>query len=88
MTRETELTDRKMLYRQTKDYILDKIQQVYTVGEPIPGAWLAEQLNISRYTVRRRSRLVSKGFFIGFKAVVLMLLNPPILCSEMTHWGL
>lgn len=63
-TRETEFTDRKMLYRQTKDYILDKIQQgIYGPGELIPPEReLAEQLNISRYTVRRAiQELVAEG---------------------------
>ena len=67
-TRETEFTDRKMLYRQTKDYILDKIQQgIYGPGELIPPEReLAEQLNISRYTVRRAFKnWWPKGSYIG-----------------------
>jgi len=63
-TRDAEFNDRKMLYRQTKDYILEQIQQgTYGPGELIPPEReLAEQLKISRYTVRRAiQELVGEG---------------------------
>lgn len=63
-TRDTEFTERKMLYRQTKDYIMEQIRLgTYGPGELIPPEReLAEQLKISRYTVRRAiQELVGEG---------------------------
>ncbi|NLJ74564.1 MAG: GntR family transcriptional regulator [Firmicutes bacterium] len=47
--------DRRMLYLQVKDFILDQIERgVFKEGELIPAEReLAESLKISRYTVRR-----------------------------------
>lgn len=59
-----EFSERKMLYKQTRDYIMEQIRQrVYGPGELIPPEReLAEQLKISRYTVRRAiEELVAEG---------------------------
>lgn len=50
-----DFSKRRMLYRQVKDHLLDQIQKgVYKAGEIIPPEReLADELQVSRYTVRR-----------------------------------
>lgn len=50
-----DFNNRRMLYRQVKDYILNQIRSgIYPAGEIIPAEReLAEELKVSRYTVRR-----------------------------------
>lgn len=57
-------SDRKMLYRQVKDYLLQQIEEGrYKAGELIPPEReLSDTLKISRYTVRRGiQELVEEG---------------------------
>lgn len=59
-----EFHERRMLYLQVRDYILDQIERgVFAPGELIlPERELAERLKISRYTVRRAlQELVDEG---------------------------
>jgi GntR family transcriptional regulator of arabinose operon len=55
MENATGFHDRRMLYLQVRDYIVEQIEQgVFKSGELIPPEReLAENLKISRYTVRR-----------------------------------
>lgn len=64
MENATGFHDRRMLYLQVKDYIVEQIEQgVFKPGELIPPEReLAESLKISRYTVRRAlQELVEEG---------------------------
>ena len=60
----TEFHERRMLYLQVRDYILNQIEEgVLVPGEKIPPEReLAEKLNVSRYTARRAlQELVDEG---------------------------
>lgn len=64
MAKQSGFTDRRMLFRQVKDFILGQIHKgVYASGEVIPAEReLAEKLGVSRYTVRRAiQELVGEG---------------------------
>lgn len=64
MGKRVDFTNRRMLYRQVKDFLLGQIQKgVYAPGEVIPAEReLADKLGVSRYTVRRAiQELVDEG---------------------------
>lgn len=78
--KDPAFNDRKMLYKQTRDYIMEQIRQgVYGPGEMIPPEReLAEQLKISRYTVRRAiEELVAEGVLERVQGSGTYVTEPP-----------
>ena len=76
--KRVDFTNRRMLYRQVKDFLLGQIQKgVYAPGEVIPAEReLADKLGVSRYTVRRAiQELVDEGILYRVRAMAPLFTN-------------